>query len=282
MQFINALVIIWSKNYLNLKLNKFSTSITSNKDVKSLTFLLEERRDLLDEADCSSAQSSLLIRGGRVSRLMIARLNQVSNAEVGDAQPLDYMRPRVNYFNVRQEQYPFPDSSLLDAPDCVQSDEVKEEIAQMVHVAVEDGFLNDHLTDSKKIVSDHMEIFRTSLSHVSAADVPTIKVDLFPDAKPVKVRLRNYSQDQREFLFHFFQKLVSCGMAYSNPSSAWACAPLLVPKPGLSKLRFTVDLRPVNTFTVKHQFPIPSIGQELMKLADSKKFATFDFSQGYR
>lgn len=34
---------------------------------------------------------------------------------------------------------------------------------------------------------------------------------------------------------------------------------LFVSKPGLAKFKFTVDLRPVRRFTVRHQFPMPNL-----------------------
>ena len=70
-------------------------------------------------------------------------------------------------------------------------------------------------------------------------------------------------------------------MAYPNPTSKWAAAPLLVPKPGPAKFRFTFDLRPVNKYTEAHQFPMPVIEPELTKLDKSCYFATLDLSHGY-
>ena len=70
-------------------------------------------------------------------------------------------------------------------------------------------------------------------------------------------------------------------MACPNPSSQWASAPLLVPKHGPVPFRFTVDLRPVNKFTIRHQYPMPNLEQELTKLSGSKYFANFDFSHAY-
>lgn len=70
-------------------------------------------------------------------------------------------------------------------------------------------------------------------------------------------------------------------MAYSNLSVAWACDPILVHKKGPSKYMFTVDLRPINRITVKHQFPMPNIEQELIKTAQSAYFTVFDLSHGY-
>lgn len=76
-------------------------------------------------------------------------------------------------------------------------------------------------------------------------------------------------------------KLVDNGLIYSNPPSSWTSAPLLVPKSGPAKFRFRVDLRPVNRFIVKHQFPMPIFEQELTRLAGSVFYGTFDISHCY-
>jgi Reverse transcriptase (RNA-dependent DNA polymerase)/RNase H-like domain found in reverse transcriptase len=70
-------------------------------------------------------------------------------------------------------------------------------------------------------------------------------------------------------------------MAYRNPNSSWCSAPLLVPKPGPSQFRFTVDLRPVNKQTVPQAWPMPHIESELSKVRGATCFATFDLSSGY-
>lgn len=50
---------------------------------------------------------------------------------------------------------------------------------------------------------------------------------------------------------------------------------------GLCRFRFTVDLRPVNRFTVNRQFPIPNIELELTKMPNATILATSNFSHGY-
>lgn len=45
--------------------------------------------------------------------------------------------------------------------------------------------------------------------------------------------------------------------------------------------RFTVDFRAVNSFTVKHQFPMPNIEHELSRLSASRYFTDFNSSRGY-
>lgn len=49
---------------------------------------------------------------------------------------------------------------------------------------------------------------------------------------PVWLRLCNYYQDQENDLAGIVSKLNDAGTAYSNPTSPWASAPVLDPKPG--------------------------------------------------
>lgn len=76
-------------------------------------------------------------------------------------------------------------------------------------------------------------------------------------------------------------ELESYGMIYANPSSKWACVPLVVPKPGPAQWRFTVDLRPVKKSTVPFAFQMPVVDQELTKVAKSKYYCGVDFTMSY-
>lgn len=71
------------------------------------------------------------------------------------------------------------------------------------------------------------------------------------------------------------------GMVYENLSSKWACAPLVVPKAGPAQWRFTVDLRPVNKFTILFAFQMPVVDEELPKLAKSKQYCNVNFTISY-
>lgn len=77
------------------------------------------------------------------------------------------------------------------------------------------------------------------------------------------------------------EELQSSGIVYPNPFSAWACSPLIVPKPGPSHWRFSADLKPVNHFTVPFQYPIPVVEHELTNTCKSKFFANVDFTHSY-
>ena len=239
--------------------------------------LLEGRVSRLDCADCSHiGYLTTISRGGSVTRMMIARLNRVREKTPVSCEYLPPNRPRVHYHTARTEREPFPNPSLLDSLDEDQHEDVRRMVGDMVTKAKKNGMPSAAAENLDRIVRGSMDVFRNSLSSGPPAKIRSLKIELTADAKPVKVRLRNYSQEQREFLSKFVQDLVEHKMVYLNQTSQWASALLLVHKPGPAKFRFTVDLRPVNKYTIKHQFPMPNLEHELNKLSGSQFYATFD------
>lgn len=75
--------------------------------------------------------------------------------------------------------------------------------------------------------------------------------------------------------------VINASIVYSIPTSPWASALPLVPKLGPDKVRFTVDLRPVNRFTEKYEPSMPNIEQDLAKVSGLRFYVTFDFNHGY-
>lgn len=126
-----------------------------------------------------------------------------------------------------------------------------------------------------------MEVFNTQLSKGPSANIPPLEINLMNRAVPIIAELKKYSQYQREFLENFVSELCLNGMAYPNPKSAWAAAPLLVHKSGVAKWIFTVDLREVNKYTANHAYPTPSLEDELHMLNGSSVYANFDLSHAY-
>lgn len=242
--------------------------------------LLEDNIPALDGTDCSSIEQTVQTNGGKVSRIMMARLNHVENSHEDTPPKVSTVRPKVNYYAARAEEDPFPNPFLLDSIDSDQHDDIMAEVREAEKKAFDYGLPRDERPRLEKILSDHADIFRTSFSSGPPARLPLLKIELTADAKPVKVRLRNYSQAQRTFLDTFVSDLVQHGLAYPNPTSKWACAPLLVPKPG-ADFRFTSDLRPVNIFTIRHHYPMPNLDHELKKLSLSRFFDNFDMSHSY-
>lgn len=132
-----------------------------------------------------------------------------------------------------------------------------------------------------QIGTSNVDVFWPSFIAGPPAKVDALHIELKPEVNPTRVRLRNYSQEKRQFLHQFFNLLLTADMAYMSPSEAWACAPLLVPKDGPSLFCFNVDPRPVNCFTVKHHFSMQNVKHELRQLSTSRYFAIFYSFYGY-
>jgi Reverse transcriptase (RNA-dependent DNA polymerase) len=176
---------------------------------------------------------------------------------------------------------PICDSRLLGLPSDLPDDKVTEGMLSMLDAARVAGLpmaANRRLQD---LVFEFADIWRIGLSPGPPAKIPAMRIQLKPDAQPVRVRVRKYPVEQREFLSRFVGELVANGHAFRNPHATWCAAPLLVPKEGAGNFRFTFDLRPVNRVTVPNSWPMPHLESELGRVSGSRYFSTFDLSNGY-
>lgn len=165
--------------------------------------------------------------------------------------------------------------------DAEQHEEVTASVGDMLRNAQDACIPKEHGDRLKNVVLEHQDIFRIAFSDASPVIIKQLNIDLNTDGRTIRLKLHNYSKEQRDFLSKFPENLIRCGMANLNPTSSWALAPLLVHKPGPSKILFTFDLRLVNKFMLKHQYSIPNLYNELTKLHKVSCIATFDKSHGY-
>lgn len=260
----------------------FGYPILQHLGIDSRT-LLERNRSVIDGTDCSPVgHPTIGQKGGSLGRLMIARLQRIQGSDpLTESQiTLDPNRPRSNYFQHKSDLDPFPDPNLVTLEDNSSTKFNSKDLMDMIERAKNNGLPSKHVEELTAIVFPYAHVFDTRFSS-TPAKVPPLQVELTHDAHPTRVKLRNYSQSQRVFMTNLTDELMKYNLIYPNPSSKWACAPLLVPKAGPAEWRFTVDLRPVNRFTIRHQFIMPRIEEELTKTADSVVYASVDFTHSY-
>lgn len=137
----------------------------------------------------------------------------------------------------------------------------------LIEDAIGNGLPKDYHAEMRSLVFEFADIFRTSLGEDPPAAIEQMKIMLKRDATPVRVKLRRYSPSQASFLRKKVDEMVKLGLVYPNNTSQWACAPLIVPKQGVEKFRFTVDLRPVNNQTIPYVWPMPDLESISNKLA---------------
>lgn len=250
--------------------------------------LLERNRAALDGTDCSTVSHPTVTEScGSLGRLMIPRIQRVVEREpiyhdVKDTKPTtpDPNRPRANYYANKFDKDPFPDPNLMDVDskrrDCAEG----AEIEAMIQRAVDNGLPDQYTKPLSNQVWTFCSTFSTRFSSTQSK-VDPLSIGLTPDARPVRVKLRNYSPSQRAFMKGLIDERIGHCIVYPNPSSPWACAPLIVPKTGPVEWRFTVDLSPVNKFTIPYQYPMPVIEHELNKTSRSRVFTDADLTHSY-
>lgn len=159
---------------------------------------------------------------------MVARMKHVKVNNKKDGQEYTQatskpMRdhPRVNYYHARMEPDPCPDPLLLDSLDESGELGVRQAINSMLQQGRDNGVPKDEGDRLFKMVVENIDVFRVSFSHGPPALIPQLRIALGRADSPLKLRLRNYLEDQRRFLQEMTSKLVSAGMTYRNLAARW-------------------------------------------------------------
>ena len=96
---------------------------------------------------------------------------------------------------------------------------------------------------------------------------------------PYKERYRRIPPQLYDEVRNHLQEMLRLG-AIRRFCSPWASAIVLVRKKN-GKLRFCIDLRKLNSKTLKDSYALPRIEQTLESLADSMVYSTLDLTSGY-
>lgn len=101
---------------------------------------------------------------------------------------------RVNYFEPRKDEDPFPDDIPLDTVEASQHDEVVTVIGASVERAADAGFEGPFSESPNTMVWKNANVFQIHLSSEPPAEFEPSRIELVANAKRVCVRLRNYKQ----------------------------------------------------------------------------------------
>jgi len=231
------------------------------------------------------------IAPSRLSRLLLDKSEQTKLQSVDDRAehtedvvaadiPTDMDVPSPFFYGDVPDDDPIPAyDPIVTGSNC--NAETKKHLESMLHEAVENGLENDAAAELSSLLMEYIDIFRTKIGCDPPANIPPMEISLVSHAKPVRVKVRRYSPPQAAFLRKKVEELLSMGLIRANNRSAWACAPLIVPKAGPEEFRFTVDLRPVNSQTIPHAWPMPDLESMTSQLTRDTCYATLDLCQGY-
>lgn len=160
--------------------------------------------------------------------------------------------------------------------------ELDAALRSLVTCAIESGLDSAHASRLSDLLTEYRSIFRLRLGKSKPADVTPMEIRLLPNQRPIRVKARRYTAEQRAFLDQYVDALRKMGFVKDMPTATWQAAPLLVPKrDSKAPFRMAVDLRPVNSATEKEAWPMPHLESELQDFAGSEWFALLDFVSGY-
>ena len=135
----------------------------------------------------------------------------------------------------------------------------------------------------KDLITEYRDIFSCPDQLIGKTNLCEFSVELQPNARPHKAKLRPLNPAQKlslkEQLAKWQQGSKEDWIA-EECESPWAAALVPVQKKN-GETRWAVDYRPLNAVTVKDSYPLPNIQENLEKLQGSKVFSTLDAAGAY-
>ena len=139
-------------------------------------------------------------------------------------------------------------------------------------------FGEDFHAKAQKLFIQYQDTF--SKTDMDLGKATSVKHNIIlTDPIPFKERYRRIPPQLYDEVKAHLQDMLRLG-AIRRSCSPWASAIVLVRKKN-GKLRFCIDLRKLNSRTLKDSYALPRIEQTLESLADSSIYSTLDLTSGY-
>lgn len=106
------------------------------------------------------------------------------------------------------------------------------------------------------------------------------RLNIKPDAKPVKQKRRHFGEQQNEIIEKEVEKLLKIGHIERIQFPRWLTNVVLVPKPG-NKWRMCIDFHNVNKACPNDHYPLPMIDQLVNSTTECTLLSMMDVSQGH-
>jgi hypothetical protein len=136
-----------------------------------------------------------------------------------------------------------------------------------------------------QLVREFRDIWAIKLGPGAPADVPHMRVQLKPNARPRRAANSRWSAPTTAFLAATTRNLDKIGALVTNPLATIAMPAHAESKPGSEKYRLTVECRAVNACCVPIASSVPNIETMLAALSNSDSCCRFmaklDFPQAF-
>jgi Reverse transcriptase (RNA-dependent DNA polymerase) len=160
-------------------------------------------------------------------------------------------------------------------------EELKKALQALADDAQIKGASIKFVTKLCELLITYHNAFKLRLGQDPPADVRPLKIELKMDANPKRIPARKYAPPQAQSLAAKMADMEQLGLAKKNLASRCESPPIILPKAGPEKFRFTLDLRYPDSQAEQVSWPMPNMEEELASLAGSKYLATLGLMQGY-
>jgi hypothetical protein len=197
-----------------------------------------------------------------------------------DQQEVDDLELQLMYGKIEDDN-PIPqDETEVENTD---HEELKKALHALPDYAQIKEALIKFVTKLRELLITYHNAFRLRLRQdPPAAYERPLSIELKLDAKPQRIPARKYAPPQAQFPAAKVADIERLCLIKKNLASRWAIPPLIIPKAGPEKFRFTLDLRYPNSQAEHISWPMLNMEDELASRAGSKYFATLNLMQGYR
>ena len=138
----------------------------------------------------------------------------------------------------------------------------------------------EQVEQARSLLKEYHDIFsleKRDMGHTNTTKHKIVLKD--PDTPPFKERFRRIPPAQLDEVREHLKLMLDRGVIRPS-NSLWCNAVVLIRKKDGS-LRFCIDFRKLNSFTVKDSHPLPRICETLESLAGAAHFSTFDMNSGF-
>jgi RNase H-like domain found in reverse transcriptase/Integrase zinc binding domain len=136
--------------------------------------------------------------------------------------------------------------------------------------------------DARRLFYTWRDCFVERIRDVKPTDLIQHSIDLLPNARPKKEKMQRYTQREREFAAKIFPEMEEAGVIVRG-SSNWGARTKFPPKKDADKLRVVHNFIPVNSYTIKPQYPMHLVDEVLETIIRPYYTTWFiaDASNGY-
>lgn len=145
-------------------------------------------------------------------------------------------------------------------------------------ICLGDGLSSEQKTRLVDLLNEHRKCFAFTLSELGSTTIGKMSIDLY-DNEPVVYRPYRLPFSHKEKVRDMISELIDNDII--RPSTSPYASPIVVVRKKTGELRLCIDYRALNKKTIKENYPMPLIDDQLDILSGNNFYTTLDLASGY-